>query len=98
MALAREGVVVPDRATAPSLLAGKALSAREREVWRLMAEGCSDAEIADRLALNGLTVRFHLSNVLAKLGAASGQEAQPGPGELAAVRDRSAEERARPAV
>lgn len=75
MTLAREGIYIFDRPSGLSFLAGKPLSAREREIWLLMAGGCSDAEIAERLALNCLTVRFHLSNVLDKLGAASRQEA-----------------------
>jgi len=65
----------PDRWSGLSVLAGKDLTRREQEVWQLMAAGHNDAEIAERLALNPLTVRVHLSNVLDKLGAASRQEA-----------------------
>ena len=72
---AQEYKRTPDRRTGPSVLADKDLTPREQEVWLLMAGGWSDAQIAERLALNCLTVRFHLSNVLAKLGAASRQEA-----------------------
>jgi DNA-binding CsgD family transcriptional regulator len=73
-------IVDEDRYTAEqriglSFLAGKPLTPREKEVWLLMAAGRSDAEIAEWLALNCLTVRFHLSNVLLKLGAISRQEA-----------------------
>jgi DNA-binding NarL/FixJ family response regulator len=63
-------VHAPDRWEGHSALAGKALTAREQEVWLLMAGGCSDTEIAERLSLNCLTVRVHLSNASAKLGAA----------------------------
>jgi DNA-binding NarL/FixJ family response regulator len=45
------------------------LSARELEVARLVAEGSSNREIADLLALSPKTVERHLTNSLAKLGA-----------------------------
>lgn len=45
------------------------LSAREREVARLVAEGSSNREIADVLAISPKTVARHLTNSLAKLGA-----------------------------
>ncbi len=44
------------------------LTAREREVLELVAEGSSNAEIAERLCLSVGTVRKHLDNVYAKLG------------------------------
>jgi pimeloyl-ACP methyl ester carboxylesterase/DNA-binding CsgD family transcriptional regulator len=44
------------------------LSAREREVLHLAADGLSNDEIADRLTLSARTVERHLSNAYVKLG------------------------------
>ena len=45
-----------------------ALSAREREVLHLAAEGLSNEEVAERLTLSVRTVERHLSNAYLKLG------------------------------
>jgi pimeloyl-ACP methyl ester carboxylesterase/DNA-binding CsgD family transcriptional regulator len=45
-----------------------ALSPREREVLAGITEGLSNAEIAERLAISGKTVRNHVSNLFDKLG------------------------------
>jgi DNA-binding CsgD family transcriptional regulator len=54
---------------APSYPAG--LTAREVEVLRLVAEGLTDAEVADRLYLSPRTVSAHLRSVYNKIGVGS---------------------------
>ena len=62
------GVDRPDVETAPPRLeADGDLSAREREVLRLVAAGLSDAEIAERLVLSPHTVHRHVANIRTKL-------------------------------
>ena len=55
------GGIVTDRAWG--------LSARELEVLALMAEGLSNQEIADELAVELSTVKCHVNHVLRKTGA-----------------------------
>jgi LuxR family maltose regulon positive regulatory protein len=43
------------------------LSKRELEVLRLIGEGCSNQEIAERLVITLHTVKKHSSNIFAKL-------------------------------
>ncbi|SEL55037.1 response regulator transcription factor [Nonomuraea pusilla] len=50
------------------------LSAREREVLALMAEGRTNVGIARRLWLTDRTVETHVSSILAKLGLATSDE------------------------
>ena len=45
------------------------LTSRERQVLRLVGEGCSNAEIASRLFLSHGTVRNYVSEALSKLNA-----------------------------
>ena len=43
------------------------LSDRELDVLRLIADGCSNAEIANKLCISEKTVKGHVSNILSKL-------------------------------
>lgn len=43
------------------------LTDRERDILRLLTQGCTNAEVADRLGLTTKTVRNYVSNVLTKL-------------------------------
>jgi DNA-binding NarL/FixJ family response regulator len=45
------------------------LTARELEVLRLVATGCTNQEIADELVVSPLTAKTHVARILAKLGA-----------------------------
>jgi pimeloyl-ACP methyl ester carboxylesterase/DNA-binding CsgD family transcriptional regulator len=64
------GFMEPDRRLAAQTTDADvtALSAREREVLHLAAEGLSNEEVAERLTLSVRTVERHLSNAYLKLG------------------------------
>ena len=49
----------------------EALTARETEVLRLLAQGLNNREIAATLCVSHRTVAFHVTNLLAKLGVTS---------------------------
>ena len=65
--LPREPASVP-RSEADLLTDADLLTAREREVIRLVAEGCTNREIAERLVISDKTAARHLHNILTKLG------------------------------
>jgi DNA-binding CsgD family transcriptional regulator len=71
-ALLRELGVAGARRPAAS---GDALTAREREVLRLISAGMSNGQIADRLVIAPKTAEHHVGRVLAKLGVRSRAEA-----------------------
>jgi DNA-binding NarL/FixJ family response regulator len=66
-ASATGAVNAPEQYSGP-VVVGR-LSPREQEILRLVADGCRDREIAERLFLSHHTVANHVRNILAKLGA-----------------------------
>lgn len=57
------------------LVAPVGLSPREQEVLVLLAEGLSNAEVAERLGISRHTAKFHVNAILDKLGATTRTEA-----------------------
>lgn len=54
---------------------GYDLTEREREVLALMVSGLNNGQIAEKLTVSLSTVKYHVSNVISKLGAANRTEA-----------------------
>jgi DNA-binding CsgD family transcriptional regulator len=81
-ALARRARIDLERADAPEAARPAAdpkdrfgLTAREREVLVLVAEGLSNRQIAERLFISENTAGVHVSNIIGKLGASGRVEA-----------------------
>lgn len=77
--LVLSGGVVIDPEVARSMMCSSRsglgeLSQRELEVLELMAQGLSNAQIAEQLFLSGAAVAKHVSNIFMKLGLAPGEE------------------------
>jgi LuxR family maltose regulon positive regulatory protein len=60
---------------APAQLLIEPLTSRELEVLKLIEAGCTNQDIADRLVISIPTVKRHISNIYAKLGAKSRTQA-----------------------
>jgi NarL family two-component system response regulator LiaR len=73
--LAGEALEVLIQPGEPVSKLGYDLTPREWEVLPLMAEGLSNAEIAAKLYLSVAAVKYHVSNILSKFGAANRTEA-----------------------
>jgi DNA-binding NarL/FixJ family response regulator len=57
-----------DARTDPEAIKIKALTAREREVIKLVGQGLKNQAIADHLCISEATVRHHLTSIFGKLG------------------------------
>lgn len=74
--LAPEAAEVLIKATTnPAEPKQEGLTSRELEILQMMVSGESNPEIAERLVVSRSTVKFHVSNVLMKLGATTRTEA-----------------------
>lgn len=73
--LAPEAAQVLMHAATRPMQPGEDLTARERDILKYMAAGLSNPQIAERLVVSRSTVKFHVSNILLKLGAATRTEA-----------------------
>jgi predicted ATPase/DNA-binding CsgD family transcriptional regulator len=73
IAYALDHPTMPETATAETYPGG--LSTREAEVLRIVAQGMSNAEVAEKLFLSSRTVGWHLGSIYRKLGFSSRTEA-----------------------
>jgi DNA-binding NarL/FixJ family response regulator len=70
-----EGLLGSTGVTEPTDSGGAALTPRETEVLRMMADGAANKEIAWKLAISEHTVKFHVASVMGKLNASSRPDA-----------------------
>jgi len=63
------------QAVADDELPGEPLTPRELEVLELLAKGLSNRDIAGVLGISAHTAKFHVAQILAKIGAATRAEA-----------------------
>ncbi|HEV7145964.1 MAG TPA: LuxR C-terminal-related transcriptional regulator, partial [Pedococcus sp.] len=66
---------LPSGAARPAHRRGEGLTAREQEILVLVALGRSNRQIGTQLFISAKTASVHVSNILAKLGAAGRGEA-----------------------
>jgi DNA-binding CsgD family transcriptional regulator len=71
-----EPVPRPGRGSArvPAQLRGLGVTSREMEVYRLVAWGCSNAEIAGKLCISPKTVETHVASLITRTGQTSRRE------------------------
>jgi NarL family two-component system response regulator LiaR len=73
--LAPEAADVLVRSVSAPSQGADALTARERQVLELMADGLTNADIAERLVIGVATVKTHVSSIMAKLDVSTRTEA-----------------------
>ncbi len=74
-ALSAEATRLLLKHTAPMAATHEPISERERDVLRLLIHGLTNVEIGTALHLSPFTVKNHVSNIIAKLGASTRTEA-----------------------
>jgi DNA-binding NarL/FixJ family response regulator len=81
---AAEPEVVEASVVVPNPAPLELLTAREREVLRLVCEGLGNGDIARRLFISEKTVKVHVSHIFEKLGVATRVQAVLAAGDSAA--------------
>ena len=63
------GIFIRPHEASPAAISAQPLTEREAEVLSLVAEGCSNKVIAERLGIAERTVKHHLTFIMTKLRA-----------------------------
>ncbi|WZH50442.1 MAG: response regulator transcription factor [Nocardioides alkalitolerans] len=79
---ARSAAAMVRGLNAPESVANQHLTEREQEVLRLLARGHSNRAIGERLYISETTAKFHVGNILRKLGVSRRAEAVYEAGKL----------------
>ena len=74
-AIEADAILIANKATEPRADFEEPLTPREIEVLELLAQGLPNKAIAARLGISDQTVKFHVSSISGKLGAANRTDA-----------------------
>ncbi len=58
---------VPSEDTSEASMQGQSLTSRQKEILRLVAQGCTNREIGQRLSISVRTVEVHRFNLMRRL-------------------------------